>query len=79
MVQHDDALRGAPVTGDTIVGWRTSTRSIGNGQCVQIARRPDGRLAVRDSKDSSGPVLSFPPTTWRAFVNGVKAGRFDLA
>jgi hypothetical protein len=78
MVQLDEALRGAPVTGDMIVGWRTSTRSIGNGQCVQVARRPDGRLGVRDSKDSSGPVLSFPPGSWRAFVASVKVGRFDL-
>jgi hypothetical protein len=66
------------VTKDQAYDWRTSTHSIGNGQCVQVADRPDGDLAVRDSKDRSGPILSFPATSWRAFVASIKAGHFDL-
>ncbi|MEV4121290.1 DUF397 domain-containing protein [Micromonospora sp. NPDC049645] len=50
--------------------WRTSTRSSGNGNCVEVAT-VDGQVAVRDSKDRSGPVLAFGATAWHAFVSGV--------
>jgi hypothetical protein len=54
--------------------WRTSTRSSGNGNCVEVAAA-DGQVAVRDSKDRSGPVLAFPPTAWRAFVRDLPGRR----
>jgi hypothetical protein len=38
----------------------------------------DGEVHVRDSKRPDGPVLSFTPSEWRAFVTGVKSGEFDL-
>ncbi|MBM0203680.1 DUF397 domain-containing protein [Micromonospora sp. NPDC051227] len=47
--------------------WRTSSRS-GNGECVEVADNLPGVVGVRDSKDSSGPVLVFAPAAWRAFV-----------
>jgi hypothetical protein len=34
-------------------------------------------IAVRDSKDRSGPVLVFAPDEWRAFAAGVRAGEFN--
>ena len=58
-------------------GWRTSSRSNGQGQCVQVARL-DHAVAVRDSKDPTGPVLAFTPTEWAAFIAGAKDGEFDL-
>ncbi|MGC4810789.1 DUF397 domain-containing protein [Micromonospora sp. DT228] len=54
----------------TRADWRTSSRSSGNGNCVEVAT-VDGRVAVRDSKDRSGPSLAFDPVAWRAFVLGV--------
>ena len=49
--------------------WRTSTRSSGNsGNCVEVADNLPGLVAVRDSKDRSGPVLTFAPGAWRSFV-----------
>ncbi|KAB1934573.1 DUF397 domain-containing protein [Micromonospora sp. ALFpr18c] len=50
--------------------WRTSTRSSGNGNCVEVAT-VHGQVAVRDSKDRSGPVLAFAASSWRSFVHGV--------
>jgi hypothetical protein len=56
--------------------WRKSTRSGGQGNCVEVAETP-ATVGVRDSKDRSGPVLVFARPDWRAFVDDVKAGRFD--
>ncbi|MEV6599352.1 DUF397 domain-containing protein [Actinoplanes sp. NPDC051346] len=57
--------------------WRTSSRSGGNGQCVEVRRMEDA-IEVRDSKDRSGPVVSFSLDAWEALVAGAKTGEFDL-
>ncbi|WP_346537461.1 DUF397 domain-containing protein [Micromonospora sp. DPT] len=51
--------------------WRKSTRS-GQGECVEVADNLPGVVGVRDSKDPAGPVLTFDPQNWRAFVTLVK-------
>ncbi|MEV0430468.1 DUF397 domain-containing protein [Micromonospora sp. NPDC050495] len=49
--------------------WRTSTRSGPNGgACVEVADNLAGVVGVRDSKDRTGPTLTFDPPAWRAFV-----------
>jgi len=59
--------------------WRKSSYSGGNGgQCVEVATNLPGIIAVRDSKDRSGPILAFSPAEWEAFTVGVRAGEFDL-
>jgi hypothetical protein len=55
--------------------WRKSTRSGGNGACVEVAF-VGGVVAVRDSKDRGGPVHVFPPREWDAFVGGLLNGEF---
>jgi hypothetical protein len=34
-------------------------------------------MAVRDSKNPDGPVLTFTTREWKAFREGVKGGEFD--
>ncbi len=55
--------------------WFKSTKSANNGQCVEVAF-VDGQVAVRDSKNPSGPALVFSVAEWSAFVGGVAAGEF---
>jgi hypothetical protein len=57
--------------------YRTSSFSGGSG-CVEVRLLPDGRIALRDSKDTSLPPHHFTPTEWNAFLAGVRAGEFDL-
>ncbi|MEV6983390.1 DUF397 domain-containing protein [Sphaerisporangium sp. NPDC051017] len=59
------------------LNWRKSSLSSAEGQnCVEVAARPDGGQAVRDSKNPGGPILTFTPGGWNAFIRGVKGGEF---
>jgi hypothetical protein len=57
--------------------WITS-RACNNSACVQVAHRPGGMVAIRDSKDTAKAAHLFDNDEWVAFVAGVKAGEFDL-
>ena len=54
---------------------KSSYSGSGGSECVEVAILPDGGMAVRDSKDPSGPMLRFTSGEWCAFVGGVKAGQ----
>ncbi|SDN90419.1 DUF397 domain-containing protein [Actinacidiphila guanduensis] len=58
--------------------WTKSSRSTGNGACVEVKSPAAEAVVVRDSKDPQGPVLTFSPQEWESFVSDVDAGAFDL-
>jgi hypothetical protein len=54
--------------------WTKPSRSFANGNCVEVRADPAGTVAVRDSKDRSGPVLSFSREQWDAFLAAIRDG-----
>jgi hypothetical protein len=53
--------------------WRKSSYSGSQaGECVEVAEL-DNIVAVRDSKDPSGPTLALQATTWRSVLSHLKA------
>ena len=59
--------------------WKKGSRSNGSGgnNCVEVAFLASG-IAVRDSKNRTGPALMFTPAEWTAFVDSAKDGEFDI-
>jgi len=65
--------------------WRKSSYSNGSGgSCVEVTTLPGPashnaqHIAVRDSKDPSGPVLTFTAHQWRQLTASIKAGDLTL-
>jgi hypothetical protein len=58
--------------------WRKSSYSANGSTCVEVARNLPGIVAVRDSKNTNGPILAFTPTEWNSFTARLRSGKFDL-
>ncbi|MET9290502.1 DUF397 domain-containing protein [Streptomyces sp. NPDC003077] len=57
------------------VAWRKSTYSNNDGgMCIEIADGVPALVPVRDSKNPTGPVLTFSPAAFGAFVAAVRSG-----
>ena len=74
----EQTYNGMPA-GDLIgVTWQKSLRSNPSGNCVELARLPDGTgFAMRNSRDPLGPALIYTYDEIAAFVGGVGDGDFD--
>ncbi|QIP85372.1 DUF397 domain-containing protein [Streptomyces sp. Tu 2975] len=59
------------------VVWQKSRHSNSQGSCVELARLPDGDVAMRNSRHPDGPALVYTPAEIEALLLGVKDGEFD--
>lgn len=62
------------LSGNGVARWRKSSHSGGGNDCVEIAAA-GGSTAVRDSKNPTGPILSFGPAGWAAFLGLARTER----
>jgi hypothetical protein len=56
---------------DRGISWRKASRSVGNGECVEVASVL-GQVSVRDSRDPEGPVLTYSADAFRSFLDEAK-------
>jgi hypothetical protein len=68
---------GMPASELGEMGWERPWSGTSGGQCVEMKRLTDGRVAVRQSTDPAGPALIYTPEEIGAFVTGVKNGLAD--
>lgn len=53
---------------EVAASWRKSSHSdTEGGNCVEVATCPS-TIHIRDSKDTTGPILDVPPARWSAFL-----------
>jgi hypothetical protein len=57
--------------------WRKSSYSGGAQQCVEVGRIA-GCAAVRDTKDRAAGHLTATGDQWSAFIDAVKAGKYNI-
>lgn len=57
--------------------WQKSSYSNPSGNCVEMARLGDGRVAIRNSRFPDGAALIYSAGEFRAFVNETKTGSLD--
>jgi hypothetical protein len=58
--------------------WHKASYSNGyGGDCIKVADLDGDHCAVRDSKNPTGPVLTFTAAEWAAFTASVRAGKLD--
>lgn len=72
-----DHYNGIPATDLTGAVWQKSRYSNSQGNCVEMARLPDGEIAVRNSRHPDGPALVYTRAEVDALIKGVKDGEFD--
>lgn len=74
-MNHDQAL--AELT--TAAGWRKSSYSQGQNNCVEVTTELPGWVGVRDSKlGLDSPLLAFTHFQWRALLSASQAGDLDV-
>ncbi|HKA96041.1 MAG TPA: DUF397 domain-containing protein [Streptosporangiaceae bacterium] len=72
-MQAENGMRAGQLT---LGRWRKSSASNPSGSRVEIAELPDGKIAVRNSRDKAGPALVWHRAELAGFLRGVKNGEF---
>ena len=71
------ANNGIPADQLTSALWRKSRASNPIGSCVEVAELATGEIAVRNSRNPTGPALIYTRAEIAAFLTGAKNGEFD--
>ncbi|MGH3923132.1 MAG: DUF397 domain-containing protein [Pseudonocardiaceae bacterium] len=71
-MNHNQALAGLA----TAAGWRKSSYSQGENNCVEITTELPGWVAVRDTKNRDAGLLALNRQQWDGFLDAVKNGQF---
>lgn len=61
---------------DTEMHFRKSSYSSDTANCVEVAFA-GSHVAIRDSKNPDGPILTYAAQSWYEFVEALRQGEFD--
>jgi hypothetical protein len=63
----------------TRLRWQKSSRSVGNGNCVEVTE-VNKVIGIRDSKlRKESPILTFDQNKWVSFLDAIKRGDANLS
>ena len=75
MADNEAVYNGMPAGNLPDVQWRLAGGGDGSG--VEMAKLPDGQIAVRNSADPDGPALIYTRAEIEALIGGAQDGDFD--
>jgi len=75
MADNGGVYNGMPAGNLPDVQWRQAGGGDGSG--VEMAKLPDGQIAVRNSTDPDGPALIYTRAEIEALIGGAQDGDFD--
>jgi hypothetical protein len=74
----DAVYNGMPASALPDLQWRLASGPAGDGGTgVEMARLPDGQIAVRNAADPKGPALIYTKAEIEALIGGAQDGDFD--
>jgi hypothetical protein len=78
MADADRVYNGMPANELPELEWRLAGGAAGTGDTgVELARLPDGQIAVRNAADPQGPALIYTRAEIEALIGGAQDGDFD--
>ena len=75
MADNGAVYNGMPAGDLPDLQWRLAGGRDGSG--VEMAKLPDGQIAVRNSADPDGPALIYTRAEIEALIGGAQDGDFD--
>jgi hypothetical protein len=77
-VADNAVYNGMPAGELGALDWRLAVSRGGQaGSGVELAKLPDGQIAVRNSADPDGPALIYTRAEIEALIGGAQDGDFD--
>jgi hypothetical protein len=58
--------------------WQKSSYSNGQANCIEARLGSPAAVAIRDSKNPTGSVLTVTPAAWSSFTTTIKHGSLDV-